>query len=243
MLPSSGCARSVTTKFLGARIVIGRCRNAFPNVAQHATARYRSSSSLDLPSDRPTPFAIVPPRKFHRCSFGPHDVRTIVTVTRSSDPPPADSAAAAAAATPSLSSSAVSNSDEAPTLAFTDGCIRRILNLSRTRGLDPGSEIFLRIYVDPGGCSGFTYKFDLEEDTSADGGIDPEEDVVLARPMDGTTVRIVIDSSSMDLLQGSTVDYKEEMIRSAFVIVDNPQSESACGCGSSFAVKNFAANS
>ena len=57
---------------------------------------------------------------------------------------------------------------------------------------------------------------------------------------DGSSV--VIDVSSFELIKGATVDFKEELIRSAFSIVNNPQSESACGCGSSFAAKNFTAN-
>jgi iron-sulfur cluster assembly accessory protein len=52
----------------------------------------------------------------------------------------------------------------------------------------------------------------------------------------------VVDSSSYELIKGSTVDYAQEMIRSSFAVVNNPQSESACGCGSSFAVKNFSSN-
>ena len=44
------------------------------------------------------------------------------------------------------------------------------------------------------------------------------------------------------LKEGATVDYEQEMIRSAFAIVNNPNSESACGCGSSFALKNFEEN-
>jgi iron-sulfur cluster assembly 2 len=43
-------------------------------------------------------------------------------------------------------------------------------------------------------------------------------------------------------VKGSTIDFVQEMIRSSFAIVNNPQSESACGCGSSFAVKNFSQN-
>lgn len=53
---------------------------------------------------------------------------------------------------------------------------------------------------------------------------------------------MVIDSGSFELIKGATVDFKEELIRSAFLVINNPQSESACGCGSSFAAKNFAAN-
>lgn len=54
--------------------------------------------------------------------------------------------------------------------------------------------------------------------------------------------QVVVDSGSFELIKGSTVDYTQEMIRSSFAVVNNPQSESACGCGSSFAVKNFSSN-
>lgn len=53
---------------------------------------------------------------------------------------------------------------------------------------------------------------------------------------------MVIDGSSFDMIKGSTVDYVQEMVRSSFAVLNNPLSESACGCGSSFAVKNFASN-
>ena len=62
-----------------------------------------------------------------------------------------------------------------------------------------------------------------------------EEDVVFAR--DGAAV--VVDPASLQFIKGATIDFEQELIRSAFAIVNNPQSESACGCGSSFAVKNF----
>ena len=131
------------------------------------------------------------------------------------------------------------------TIYITASCAARIKELASTRP-NPDS-VYLRLYVDAGGCSGFQYKFLLlsedgdgapEEDEDEDGTIDPEEDVVFS--MDGT--RVVVDQTSLDLLNGSTIDYVQEMIRSSFAVVGNPQSESACGCGSSFAIKNFGAN-
>lgn len=54
--------------------------------------------------------------------------------------------------------------------------------------------------------------------------------------------KVVVDPDSFELVRGATVDYVQEMIKSSFAVVNNPQSESACGCGSSFAIKNFTAN-
>jgi iron-sulfur cluster assembly accessory protein len=52
---------------------------------------------------------------------------------------------------------------------------------------------------------------------------------------DGATV--VVDDGSLEFVRGSTIDFTDEMIRSSFVVANNPNSESACGCGSSFALK------
>lgn len=142
----------------------------------------------------------------------------------------------------------LSDSSDAGGIIITASCASRIRQLASTRP-NPDS-IYLRLYVDAGGCSGFQYKFLLLSDEDGgfdansdvvggeDGTIDPEEDVVFVR--DG--MRVVVDQTSLDLLRGSTIDYISEMIRSSFAVVGNPQSESACGCGSSFAVKNFESN-
>jgi len=79
---------------------------------------------------------------------------------------------------------------------------------------------FFRISVKGGGCSGFKYNF------SFDNKVD-NKDVVFGKT--------VIDKDSLDIISGSTVDFKKEMIGESFVI-NNPQASSSCGCGLSFSV-------
>lgn len=62
------------------------------------------------------------------------------------------------------------------------------------------------------------------------------------RVFDKDGVQVLVDESSLEFVRGATLDFVEEMMRSAFAVVNNPQSESACGCGSSFALKQFTTN-
>jgi len=172
---------------------------------------------------------------------------TVVTHTSSSEADSEKNDADTAVAGASSSGGVHTTHAEKGLVNITSSCASRIRQLASKR---PNPDaMYLRLYVDAGGCSGFQYKFLLlSEDDSADqhspnddeedGAIDPEEDVVFEK--DG--MRVVIDHTSLELLQGSTIDYVQEMIRSSFAVVGNPQSESACGCGSSFAVKNFESN-
>jgi iron-sulfur cluster assembly accessory protein len=82
----------------------------------------------------------------------------------------------------------------------------------------------LRISVDPGGCSGFQYKFDLVSETQSD-------DLVLER----AGAKVVIDRVSLPFLAGAEIDYVEDLMSSAFK-VKNPTATASCGCGTSFAV-------
>lgn len=120
-------------------------------------------------------------------------------------------------------------------LIVTPSSLSRVEKLIKQRqDKNEGEQYFLRVYVDAGGCSGFQYQFELDSE------FDSDEDITLVAA--GEEPRVVVDETSLGFLKGSTLDYVQEMIKSSFVISDNPQSESACGCGSSFAVKNFAAN-
>ncbi len=82
----------------------------------------------------------------------------------------------------------------------------------------------LRISVSGGGCSGFQYAFDIVKDASPD-------DLLIER--DGA--RVAIDEVSLPFLQGSRLDFVDDLIGQSFRF-DNPNATSSCGCGTSFSV-------
>ena len=79
---------------------------------------------------------------------------------------------------------------------------------------------FFRISVKGGGCSGFKYDFSFDDKVD-------NKDIIFGKA--------VIDKSSLDIISGSTIDFKKEMIGESFVI-DNPKATASCGCGLSFSV-------
>ena len=85
-------------------------------------------------------------------------------------------------------------------------------------------DIKLRVFVQGGGCSGFSYGFTFDE-------VKNEDDFDFSYD----SVQVVVDSMSMQYLQDSAIDYKEDAMGASFVI-NNPQAVSTCGCGSSFSV-------
>ena len=82
----------------------------------------------------------------------------------------------------------------------------------------------LRVSVDGGGCSGFSYKFDFESEPGSD-------DLIVER--DGA--KVAIDEMSLEFLKGSEIDFSTELIGAAFKI-NNPNATASCGCGTSFSV-------
>ncbi|MDB9744702.1 iron-sulfur cluster assembly accessory protein [Pelagibacteraceae bacterium] len=79
---------------------------------------------------------------------------------------------------------------------------------------------FFRITVQGGGCSGFKYNFVFDKKKN-------EDDIIFNN--------VIIDKSSLDIISGSIVDFKKEMIGESFVIT-NPKATSSCGCGLSFSI-------
>nr|ACH43935.1 putative HESB like domain containing 1 [Taeniopygia guttata] len=102
---------------------------------------------------------------------------------------------------------------------LSESCVKRLLEIA------DGSE-FLRLQVEGGGCSGFQYKFSL------DTVVNPDD-----RVFEQGGARVVVDVDSLAFVKGSMVDFSQELIRSSFQVVSNPQAEKGCSCGTSFSVK------
>ncbi|KAI9671245.1 MAG: hypothetical protein M1829_004652 [Trizodia sp. TS-e1964] len=98
--------------------------------------------------------------------------------------------------------------------------------------------LLLRFTVEPGGCHGFQYNMSLDsraagaEDTVFE-YFDVDNDAA-EMPEGERRAGVVMDAASLDLLQGSTVDFTQELIGSQFRIANNPKATSSCGCGTSF---------
>ena len=100
-------------------------------------------------------------------------------------------------------------------LNFTDLALKEINKI--TVGKD---KKYFRITIKGGGCSGFKYNFSFDSKFNKD-------DVIFDKT--------IIDKASLDIISGSIVDYKKEMIEESFVI-SNPKATGSCGCGLSFSI-------
>lgn len=106
-------------------------------------------------------------------------------------------------------------------MTFTDAAARKVKALITEEEND---NLRLRVFVTGGGCSGFEYGFTFDEDTE-------DDDTTIANQ----GVELVIDSLSYQYLAGSEIDFREDLQGSRFVVI-NPNAETTCGCGNSFAI-------
>ena len=104
-------------------------------------------------------------------------------------------------------------------ITLTDTAASKVKNLIEAEGED---GLALRVAVRPGGCSGFSYEMFFDTDVTAD-------DVTV----DYDGVKVVVDTSSAQLLEGATLDYKDGLNQAGFSI-NNPNAQRTCGCGQSF---------
>lgn len=108
-----------------------------------------------------------------------------------------------------------------PPVALSDTAIARLIQLIARNG---NPNVKFRVSVEGGGCSGFQYRFGFDENVG-------DDDLVVER--DGVTM--LVDSLSLPLLDGAVVDYVTTLGAAAFAI-RNPNAQSGCGCGNSFAL-------
>ncbi len=104
-------------------------------------------------------------------------------------------------------------------LELTESAVGKIKELLAEEN---NPAIKLRTFVQGGGCSGMSYGFTFDEAQN-------DDDFVVA----SHGVEILVDSMSMQYLQGARIDYKEDLMGSQFAI-ENPNAQTSCGCGSSF---------
>lgn len=107
------------------------------------------------------------------------------------------------------------------TIELTDNAAARLKKLVQEEG---NSNLKLRVYVSGGGCSGFQYGFDFDENLN-------DDDIKIEK----MGVTMVVDSMSAQYLNGASVDFEEGLEGSRFVI-NNPNATSTCGCGASFSI-------
>lgn len=111
-------------------------------------------------------------------------------------------------------------SDLSPAIALSASAAARVAVIAAKQG----KPAILRLSVEGGGCSGFQYKFGLADAVESDDSVAETDGVKLA-----------VDSISLDLVRGCTVDFIDNLGGAAFK-VDNPNAAAGCGCGTSFAV-------
>lgn len=105
-------------------------------------------------------------------------------------------------------------------VTLSESAAKRIVEIVSA---DAGKQA-LRVSVEGGGCSGFSYKFDLEDKQL-------DDDIVIERD----NAKVLIDSMSLIYMAGSEIDFVDNLLGQSFQI-KNPNAVASCGCGTSFSV-------
>jgi iron-sulfur cluster assembly protein/iron-sulfur cluster insertion protein len=104
-------------------------------------------------------------------------------------------------------------------ITLTESAAKKVKELVEAEG---NSELALRVAVRPGGCSGFSYEMFFDSEFASDD-----------QKADYGGVKVVVDSASLQFLNGASLDYKEVLMGAGFT-VNNPNTTRSCGCGQSF---------
>lgn len=106
-------------------------------------------------------------------------------------------------------------------IGLSESAVAKLSSLIAAEG---GGTKMLRITVNGGGCSGFTYAFDFDDATNDDD-----------KTFETDGVKVVVDEASLEFIDGAVLNYIESLGGTHFAL-ENPNATSSCGCGSSFSV-------
>jgi len=109
-------------------------------------------------------------------------------------------------------------------ITLTDSAVTRVAELLAGEDPDGTGNMMLRVYVNGGGCSGFTYGFTFDDTVGDDD-----------RVFEVGGITVVSDDASLDLIGGSRLDWVESLGGASFQLT-NPNATAQCGCGASFSV-------
>lgn len=116
----------------------------------------------------------------------------------------------------------LASTDAKNLITIQNSCLNRLKQV-----LSKPDEEFLRIHVETGGCSGFSYLFQIENKQS----FDDKEDLIFERE----NYKVVINKNILPYMKGSSIEYNESLIKSSFNVT-NPIADTKCGCGTSFSI-------
>ncbi|KYQ90719.1 HesB/YadR/YfhF domain-containing protein [Tieghemostelium lacteum] len=111
-------------------------------------------------------------------------------------------------------------------ITITDNCVNELHKLNK---MENGKDKKLRVMVDTGGCSGYQYIIKIVDSSEPM----TEEDVLFIKDNE----KVVIDKLSLDMMEGSVIDYETSLMRSSFCVASNPNTIKSCGCKISFDLK------
>ena len=119
-------------------------------------------------------------------------------------------------------SATIPNDSEAPTgVGLSESAVKQLSSLIEAEG---NNDQMLRITVNGGGCSGFTYSFDFDDKSNDDD-----------KTFETDGVKVVVDVASLEFIDGAVLNFVESLGGTHFTL-ENPNATSSCGCGSSFSV-------
>ncbi len=135
--------------------------------------------------------------------------------------------------------SEINHTEQTPAIQVTDSAAIKVHELIQEEG---NPELKLRAFVTGGGCSGFQYGFSFEEkkneddfeikrklflDTENNVSTDIENSIIVE-------ITLLVDALSFPYLKGAEIDYRKDIQGEQFIIRNNPNTKTTCGCGSSF---------